>query len=83
MVWGDYQIIELGADYGHAIVGSPDRKYLWFLAREPKLDEPLFERLKERARSQGFDVTALILPPHNRRPDEGSGMRDRGMYHPM
>jgi apolipoprotein D and lipocalin family protein len=60
MVWGDYQIIDLAPDYTHAIVGSPDRKYLWFLARAPKIDQQLFDTLKARARSQGFDVTRLI-----------------------
>lgn len=31
------------------------------------IDQPLFARLKERARSQGFNVTALVLPPHTPR----------------
>lgn len=29
MVWGDYCVIGLDPDYRWAIVGSPDRKYLW------------------------------------------------------
>ena len=62
MVWGDYQIIDLAPDYSHAIVGSPDRKYLWLLSRDPKMDQQLFETLKARARSQGFDVSRLIQP---------------------
>jgi apolipoprotein D and lipocalin family protein len=65
MVWGDYQIIHLAPDYTHAIVGTPDRKYLWLLAREPKLDPALYEQLKERAKAQGFDVTKLIQAPHS------------------
>jgi apolipoprotein D and lipocalin family protein len=60
MVWGDYNIIELAPDYTHAIVGSPDRKYLWFLAREPKLDPGTYQRLVDRAKAQGFDVSRLI-----------------------
>ena len=59
MVWGDYQIIELADDYSHATVASPDRKYLWFLAREPKIASQLYEKLKARAKAQGFDVTRL------------------------
>ena len=60
MVWGDYQIIELAPDYTHAIVGTPDRKYLWILAREPKIDPSLYEKLKARAKAQGFDVAGLM-----------------------
>ena len=33
-VWGDYWIIGLADDYGWAVVGSPDRKYLWIPLEE-------------------------------------------------
>ena len=58
-VWGDYQIIELAPDYTYAVVGAPDRKYLWILSRTPQLDEATYQRLAEAARSQGFDVSRL------------------------
>lgn len=64
MVWGDYQIIELAPDYTHAVVGSPDRKYLWVLARSPRLDEATYLRLLEAARAQGFDVSRMIRTQH-------------------
>src|SRR6185436_1116625 len=38
MVWGDYWIIGLTDDYSWAVVGSPDRKYLWLLSRTPIMD---------------------------------------------
>lgn len=60
LVWGDYQIIELAPDYTHAVVGDPSRKYLWFLSRNPRMDEATYLRLTEAARSQGFDVSKLI-----------------------
>ena len=59
-VWGDYQIIELAPEYTYAVVGAPDRKYLWILSRTPQLDEATYRRLVEAARSQGFDVSRLI-----------------------
>ncbi|MBV8860162.1 MAG: lipocalin family protein [Acidobacteria bacterium] len=63
-VWGDYQIIELAPDYTHALVGAPDRKYLWVLARTPRLDEATYLRLLEAARAQGFDVSRMIRTQH-------------------
>jgi len=63
-VWGDYQIMELAPDYSHALVGDPDRKYLWILSRTPQIDEGTFRKLAESARSQGFDVSRLILTRH-------------------
>ena len=63
-VWGDYQIIELAPDYTYAVVGAPDRKYLWLLSRTPQMDEATYQRLTEAARSQGFDVSRLIRTKH-------------------
>ena len=63
-VWGDYQIIELAPDYTYAVVGAPDRKYLWVLARNPRMDEATYLRLLDAARSQGFDVSRMIRTQH-------------------
>ncbi|CAN5884237.1 lipocalin family protein [soil metagenome] len=63
-VWGDYQIIELGPDYDYAVVGSPDRKYLWVLGRRPQMDESLYAQLLARAAAQGFDTTTMIRVSH-------------------
>ncbi len=63
-VWGDYQIIGLAPDYTYAVVGAPDRKYLWVLARNPRVDEATYLRLLEAARSQGFDVSRMIRTQH-------------------
>ena len=59
-VWGDYQIIELAEDYSYAVVGSPDRKYLWILSRTAQIDEDTYGRLTQAAAAQGFDVSKLI-----------------------
>lgn len=64
-VWGDYQIIALAPDYAHAMIGSPDRKFLWILARTPALDPDVYRSLVDAARAQGFDTTPLIRPPHS------------------
>jgi apolipoprotein D and lipocalin family protein len=57
---GNYWIIDLDADYRWAVVGEPDRKYLWILSRDPQLDEALYRRLVQRAQQQGYDVAPLI-----------------------
>jgi apolipoprotein D and lipocalin family protein len=60
---GDYWIIELGEKYEYSVVGSPDRKYLWILAREPVMDEALYSTIVERLRKQGFPVDNLVRKP--------------------
>jgi apolipoprotein D and lipocalin family protein len=64
-VWADYWVIALDKDYQWALVGEPDRKYLWILSREPQLDEKTFEGLKARARGLGYELDELVVvtPP--------------------
>ena len=56
---GDYYIIDLADDYSHALVGTPDRKYLWVLSRTPKLTAAVYDNLLGKAMQQGFDVSQL------------------------
>lgn len=37
--WGDYWILGLDPEYQWAVIGTPDRKYGWILAREATLPE--------------------------------------------
>jgi apolipoprotein D and lipocalin family protein len=59
-VWGDYWIIGLAEDYSWAVVGSPDRKYLWVLARTRSLDASQSAAALGAARAAGFDVNQLV-----------------------
>ena len=58
-VWADYWVIELADDYSHAIVGTPSRDYLWFLARTPTVSAEVYDALVRAAAAQGFDTTRL------------------------
>ena len=64
-VWGDYWIIGLAEDYSWAVVGSPDREYLWILARTPRLDDESAAAARGIARANRFDVERLIQAPHD------------------
>lgn len=66
-VWGDYWIIDLDPDYQWAVVGSPDRKYLWFLTRDKTVAPEAYEALVDKARAQGYDTSELI------RTEQGGG----------
>jgi len=58
--YGDYWIIDLGEDYDYAVVGTPNRKYLWILSRTPRMDDKLYSQLIESVKSKGFNVDNLI-----------------------
>lgn len=68
--WGDYWILAVDPDYRWALVGTPDRDYLWLLSREPGLDADVRERLVERARTLGYDVSRL--QPTGAAPDDAA-----------
>jgi len=57
---GEYWILYVDDRYHTAIVGSPDRKYLWILSRTPSLPAWQRESLLAKARQQGYDTSRLI-----------------------
>lgn len=65
---GDYWVLKFDADYRTALVGEPDRKYLWLLHRDPVIDPALREQFLAAARAQGYDLAELIDTPHTGRP---------------
>lgn len=60
----DYWIIDLDKDYNYAVVGTPNRKYLWILSRTPQMDEKLYSQLLEFTKIKGFDVGNIIKVSH-------------------
>jgi len=57
---GNYWIIALDDDYRWAMVGTPDRRFLWILARDPCLEGEVYASLVTQAQSLGFPVERLI-----------------------
>ncbi len=62
--WGDYWIVDLGADYDYAVVGHPGRDYLWILSRAPAMPEATYEGILERLKAQGYDTSRLKRTLH-------------------
>lgn len=60
---GDYWIIALDENYRWAVVGHPDKRYLWILSREPTMDEETYQRLSAEALDKGYDVQRLRRTP--------------------
>jgi apolipoprotein D and lipocalin family protein len=57
---GNYWVLYVDERYQEAIVGTPDRKYLWLLARTNTIPETSYAALVDRAKALGFDVSRLI-----------------------
>jgi apolipoprotein D and lipocalin family protein len=59
----DYWIIDLGREYEYAVVGSPNRKYLWILARKPVMEKDVYKHILGLVAKQGFDIEKLVRKP--------------------
>jgi len=62
--YGDYWILDLGPNYEYAVVGAPNREYLWILSRTPELDEQLYQRLLAKMSTRGFATERMIRTSH-------------------
>lgn len=63
--YGDYWILALDEGYTEVLVGAPDRRYAWVLAREPQLPESRLQALLDRAAALGFDRGAFQRTPQS------------------
>jgi apolipoprotein D and lipocalin family protein len=58
---GDYWIIDLGPEYEYAVVGTPNRKYLWILSRTPEMEPEILTQIVQRVEKQGFIGAKLMF----------------------
>jgi apolipoprotein D and lipocalin family protein len=61
---GKYWIIDLASDYSHAVVGHPNRDYLWILSRQPIMNASLYHSILTKLSTQGFDTNRLVKTIH-------------------
>lgn len=62
-VWAPYWVIQLADDYRYAVIGEPNRKFLWILSRTPTLDPQDRAIINGLLQQQGYDPTKLQEEP--------------------
>lgn len=67
----NYHVMFVDEDYRYAVVGVPDRRSLWILAREVPIGEEALQKLRAIARGAGFDVEKLLVAPWEKQPKAG------------
>jgi apolipoprotein D and lipocalin family protein len=72
----DYWVIGLDPDYRWAVVGNPNRKYLWILSRTPDLPQPLLDAALKAATAQGYDLGQLRYTAQGRKVGAGNTATD-------
>lgn len=56
---GKYWIIDLADDYSYAVVGHPNRNYLWILSRTATMNATIYQQIVSRIKEKGFDISKL------------------------
>lgn len=60
LVWANYSVLAVDANYQVALVGEPSRKYLWILARSKPLSTSQLDAMIKVAQENGFDTSKLV-----------------------
>lgn len=63
--YGDYWILGLDPEYRWAVVGTPDRKYLWLLSRTKTLTPDQKARAMQVIQQNGYSPTSLVPTPQS------------------
>lgn len=63
---GKYWIIDLAEDYSYAVVGHPNRKYLWILSRSKTMDKNIYNKIIKECSFKGFDVSKIKITQQNK-----------------
>ena len=58
-----FLIIDLADDYSHTVVGVPNRKYVWIMARKPYLPDENYKEIIQKLSEVGYDVTKIQKIP--------------------
>lgn len=58
-----YLIVHCAEDYSTAIIGVPDRSYVWIMARAPEVDRGSLDSLVQRAVDLGYDAREIVEVP--------------------
>ncbi|MCE3259515.1 MAG: bacterial lipocalin [Bacteroidetes bacterium] len=59
----DYLIEEVPTDYSYTVVGHPEKKFLYIMAREKTISDELYKQLTTRYKDRGYDMSKLIRVP--------------------
>jgi len=59
-----YWIIDLAPDYSYAVVGHPNRKYLWILSRTPQMDESIYQQIINNLKEKDYNTDLLVKTIH-------------------
>jgi apolipoprotein D and lipocalin family protein len=65
IVWANYWVVALDANYGWVLISEPNRQYAWVLAREKKLNDADWTQIKAAIAAAELDLKKLEMTIQN------------------
>jgi len=76
--YGNYWVLAIDPDYRWVLVGEPERRYGWVLARTPSLDPAVLRSLLDRAEALGYRREDFRPSPQSPLPETPSYRCENG-----
>ena len=64
--YAGYNVVDIDKDYQAALVYGSSTKYIWILSRTKTIDNATKNRLLEKAKKDGYDVSQFIWVKHDK-----------------
>jgi len=58
-----YLVIDLAEDYRYTVIGVPNKKFLWIMARDTQLSNEDNQIIRDKLLEQGYDITKIVDVP--------------------
>jgi len=58
-----YLVLEYDSDYKYTVVGYPEMKHVWIMARTKQLDPKTLISILDRLKNRGYDISKIKLVP--------------------
>ena len=58
-----YLVIDLADDYRYTVIGVPNKKYLWIMARDTQLNNEDNKVIRDKLVQQGYDISKIVDIP--------------------
>lgn len=55
-----YLIIDLAEDYSYTVIGVPNKKFVWIMARESQMSDETYAMILKRLRTVGYDTEKIV-----------------------
>lgn len=65
-IWQDFAIVFLDEDYRYSVIAHPSRNYAWIFAREPRMNDSVYQQTLATLADNGFDINRILKIPHQR-----------------